>query len=291
MNLIRLEVFVAVCATGSFTRAADQLAVTKSAASQHVATLERELGVQLLHRSTRSLALTDAGAALLEEGRALLAQAQRLTERTRQQAAQLTGLLRLTSAEDTAGRLAGLITEYVRLHPGMQVEYRPSDGLLDLVAEGMDLSLRTTGRRDSSLRAVNIAEFDIWCAASPQYLGERGTPRRLADLQSHAWIAFTPIPHPWTLQTRDGKQSVRMQRTISTSSTAGGRALAVAGAGVFAAPQFALEAEVAAGRLTRVLPKLKLPQVTLYAAWPGRGEPPSKTREFIELAKARLRAG
>jgi DNA-binding transcriptional LysR family regulator len=289
MNLIRLEVFVAVCAAGSFTRAAEQLGITKSAASQHLATLERELGVQLLHRSTRSHTLTDAGAALLEEGRALLEQAQRLTERTRRQAAQLTGLLRLTSAEDTAGWIAGLIAEYVRLHPAMQVEYRPSDRLLDLVAEGMDLSLRTTGRRDSSLRAVNIAQFDIWCVASHQYLAERGTPRRLADLHAHAWIAFTPIPHPWTLRSRDGKQSVRLQRTISTSSTAGGRALAAAGAGIFAAPQFALEVAVATGRLTRVLPTLKLPQVALYAAWPGRGEPPSKTREFIELAKARLR--
>lgn len=289
MNLARLEVFVTVCATRSFTRAADQLAITKSAASQQVATLERELGVQLLHRSTRSLTPTDAGAALLEEGRALLEQAQRLAERTMQQAAQLTGVLRLTSAEDTAGLVAGLIAEYVRLHPGMQVEYRPSDRLLDLVAEGMDLSLRATGRRDSSLRAVNLALFDVWCVASPEYLRERGTPRRLADLAAHAWIAFTPIPHPWTVTTRDGKQSVRMQRSLSTSSTAGGRALAMAGAGIFAAPNFVLETEVAAGRLARILPNLKLPQVSLYAAWPGRGEPPSKTREFIELAKARVR--
>lgn len=288
MNLARLEVFVTVCGTRSFTRAADQLGITKSAASQHVATLERELGVQLLHRSTRSLALTDAGAALLEEARALLEQAQRLTERARQQSAQLTGVLRVTSAEDSAGQVAGLIAEYVRLHPGMQVEYRPSDRLLDLVAEGMDLSLRATGRRDSNLRAVNLATFDVWCVASPEYLRQRGTPRRLADLASHAWIAFTPIPHPWTLRTRDGRQSVRLQRSISTSSTAGGRALAIAGAGVFAAPGFVLESAVESGRLARILPTLKFPQVSLYAAWPGRGEPPAKTREFIELAKARL---
>ena len=82
---------------------------------------------------------------------------------------------------------------------------------------------------------------------------------------------------------------MRLQRKLSTSTTTGGRALALAGAGVFAAPQFALEAEVAAGRLIRLLPTLKLPQVTLYAAWPGHSEPPSKTRAFIELAKARLR--
>src|SRR5688572_6963022 len=112
MNLARLEVFVTVCGTGSFTRAADQLGITKSAASQQVATLERELGVQLLHRSTRSLAPTEAGAALLEEGRALLEQAQRLAERTMRQAAQLTGVLRLTSSEDTAAHVARLIADY-----------------------------------------------------------------------------------------------------------------------------------------------------------------------------------
>jgi DNA-binding transcriptional LysR family regulator len=258
--------------------------MTKSAASQHVAALERELGVQLLLRSTRSLTLTEAGTALRDEARALLEQARRLTERTRQQAAQLTGTLRLTSAEDTANWLAPLVAEYLRRHPGMHVEYRPSDRLLDLVAEGIDLSLRTTGRRDSSLRAVNLAVFDIWCVASPQYLRERGTPRRLADLASHAWIAFTPIPHPWTLRraTRRGAPAAHDQHVqhLWRSRRAGG-------SGLFAAPHYALQPEVDAGRLVRVLPSLKLPQIALYAAWPGQGEPPRKTREFIELAKAR----
>jgi DNA-binding transcriptional LysR family regulator len=290
MNLTRLEAFLTVCELGSFTAAAERLGLTKSAVSQHVGTLERDLGVQLLHRSTRRLAVTEAGTTLLHDGRALLEQARQLSVRTRHQAAQLTGVLRLTSAEDTAPYVAPLIAEYVRLHPGMQVEYRPSDRLLDLVTEGLDLSLRSTLRRDSSLRAVSLAEFDVWCVASPRYLHERGTPKRLEDLAAHTWIAFTLIPHPWTLHTRDGKQSVRLQRTIATTSNAGGRALALAGAGLFAAPSFALEPEVAAGRLVRVLPTVKLLQVTLYVAWPGRGEPPSKTRAFIDLAKAQRRS-
>ena len=289
MNLARLEAFVSICTAGSFTRGAEQIGITKSAASQHVAALERELGVQLLHRSTRQLTLTEAGATLLGEARALLDQAQRLTERTRGQAAQLTGVLRLTSSEDTATLVAPVIADYVRVHPGMQVEYRPGDRLLDLAAEGMDLSIRATGRRDSSLRAAALTTFDVWCVASPAYLHDRGTPRRLEDLASHAWIAFTPLPHPWTLHTRDGKRSVRLQRSISTSSTSGGRALASAGAGVFAAPGFVLEEAVASGQLVRVLPGIALPQVSLYAAWPGRHEPPMKTRAFIELAKAHLR--
>ena len=289
MNLARLEVFVSVCTAGSFTRAAEQLGMTKSATSQHVAALERELGVQLLHRSTRSLTLTETGAALLEDGRALLQQAQRLAERTRLQTAQLSGVLRITSAEITTAWVAPVIAEYARRHPAVRVEYLPSDRLVDLVAEGMDLSLRTTGRRDSSLRAATLAEFEVWCAASPDYLHQRGTPRRLADLARHDWIAFTPIPHPWTLHTRDGQDSVRLQRSLSTSSTGGGRALAMAGAGIFAAPRFALDADIDAGRLVRLLPSVKLPLVTLYAAWPGQHEPPGKTRAFIELAKARLK--
>lgn len=291
MNLARLEVFVTVCSTGSFTRAAEHLAITKSAASQQVAALERELGLQLLHRSTRRLAPTEAGATLLDEGRALLEQARRLAERTRQRTAELGGVLRVTSAEDTASWVAPVIAEYVRRHPGMRVEYLPSDRLLDLAADRIDVSLRTTGRRDSSLRAANLAVFDVWCVASPDYLRTHGTPRRLSELAAHDWIAFTPIPHPWTLQTRDGGESVRLRRRVSTSSSAGGRALAMAGAGIFAAPQFVLDAEVTAGRLVRVLPSARLPQVTLYAAWAGAREPPAKTREFIELAKARLRPG
>lgn len=290
MNLTHLEAFVAVCTAGSFTRAAYHLSITKSAASQHVAALERELGVQLLHRSTRRQTLTESGAALLTEARALLEQAQRVAERTRDPAARLNGVLRLTSSEVMAALVAPVIAEYVHLHPGMQVEYRPSDHLVDLAAEGMDLSVRATGRRDSSLRAAPLATFDVWCVASPDYVRQHGTPRQLTALASHAWIAFTPIPHPWSLRTRDGRQSVHLRRSLSTSTTAGGRALAIAGAGVFAAPSFALETEVATGQLERVLPNLKLPQVSLYAAWPGRHEPPMKTRAFIELAKIRLRS-
>ncbi len=289
MNLDRLAVFVAVCTAGSFTQAAERLAITKSAASQQVATLERELGVQLLLRSTRRLVLTEAGTGLLHDARALLEQAERLAERTRGRSAELSGVLRLTSAEDSAAAVAPVIAAYRRRYPAMVVEYRPSDRLMDLAAEGMDLSLRTTGRRDSSLRAATLATFDIWCVAAPAYLRERGVPTRLADLAGHDWIAFLPLAQPWTLTLRNGRESVRLARSLSTSSTAGGRALARAGAGIFAAPQFALRDGLADGGLVRVLPTLLLPTVTLYAAWPGRLEPPARTRAFIELAKTLLK--
>lgn len=290
-DLSRLRVFIAVAEAGSFTAAADRLAMTKSAVSQGVAALERELGVQLLQRSTRRLAITQAGEALLADGRSLLAQAGQVFERARTSQGELSGLLRITSAEIGVSFVAPLIAEYLTLHPRMRVEYVPTDQLVDLVRDGFDLSLRTTGARDSSLRATGLAELQIWLAASPAYLQARGTPRRVQDLARHEWIAFSQLPSPWSLPLRVGGRAMtmRLHGRVVASTTSAARALALAGVGIVGAPGYVLQADVEAGRLVRLLPNAGLPTVALYAAWPGRIDPPAKTRALIELAKARLR--
>jgi DNA-binding transcriptional LysR family regulator len=291
MDLARLHAFVAVTEAGSFTAAAERLSLTKSAVSQSVAALERELGVQLLQRSTRHLAITQAGEAFLADCRALLAQAGQIVERARARQGELSGLLRVTSSLDAASFVAPLIAEYAQQHPLMRVEYVPTDQLVDLVRENIDLSLRVTGALDSSLRAAGLAEMPVWCVASPAYLAARGTPTRVQELAEHEWIAFSQLATPWSLRVRVGQAdvTVRLRGRLSTSSTSAGRALAIAGAGVMGAPDFTLRADVEAGRLVRLFPKVRLPTVSLYAAWPGRMEPPAKTRALIELAKLRLR--
>ncbi|MGE0315287.1 MAG: LysR substrate-binding domain-containing protein [Lautropia sp.] len=291
MELSRLRIFVAVAEAGSFTAAAQRLALTKSAASQAVAALERELGVQLLQRSTRRLAITEAGHAFLADARELLAHVGRVVEGARARQGELSGLLRITSSIEAAPLVAPLIAEYAAAHPLMRVEYVASDELVDLVRENIDLSVRVTGQRDSSLRAVGLADLDVWCAASPAYLRERGTPTRPQDLVAHDWIAFTRLASPWTLRCRVGRREhvVRLRGRLSATMSYAGRALALAGAGIFGAPDFALRADIEAGRLVRVLPDVQLPALSLYAAWPGRLEPPAKTRALIELAKKRLR--
>lgn len=291
VDLARLRVFVAVAEAGSFTAAAERLALTKSAVSQGLATLERELGVQLVQRSTRRLAITQAGETFLAECRALLDHAGQVIERARARQGELSGLLRITSPADAAVLVAPLIAEYVQSHPLVRVEYLATDQLVDLVQENIDLSLRVTGARDSELRATGLAELQVWCVASPAYLEARGTPRRVEDLALHEWIAFTRLAAPRSLRFRVGRRevAVRVRGRISTSTSSAGRALALAGAGIHGAPDFTLRADVEAGRLVRVLPAARLPPIALYAAWPGRMEPPAKTRAFIELAKARLR--
>ena len=292
MDLAKLRVFVAVAEAGSFTAAAERLAMTKSAVSQGLAALERELGLQLLQRSTRRLAITAAGEDFLAECRALLDHADQVAERARGRQGELSGLLRITSSADAATLVAPLIAEYLQRHPSMRVEYLATDQLVDLVQERVDLSLRMTGARDSALRAAGLAELQVWCVASPDYLKAHGTPRRVEDLAQHDWIAFTRLAAPWSLRFRIGRRelTVRVRGRVSTSTSSAGRALALAGAGLYGAPDFTLQADIESGRLVRVLPEARLPPIALYAAWPGRMEPPAKTRALIELAKSRLRA-
>lgn len=291
MDLARLRIFVAVAEAGSFTAAAERLALTKSAASQAVAALERELGVQLLQRSTRRLAITQAGEAFLADSRALLAHAGEVAERARARQGELSGLLRVTSSIEAASFVAPLLAEYAALHPLMRLEYVPTDEVVDLVQERLDLSLRMSLGRDSGLRAVGLAELEIWCVASPAYLRAHGTPARVEDLAEHEWIAFSRLPSPWSMRFQVGRREVpvRLRGQFSVTMSAGGKALALAGAGVFGAPDFTLRADVEAGRLVRLFPKARLPPVFLQATWPGRIEPPAKTRALIELAKKRLR--
>ena len=197
-----MRLFVAVAEAGSFTAAAERLSMTKSAASQGVAALERELGVQLLQRSTRRLAITSAGETFLADCRALLAHAAQVAERARARQGELSGLLRITSSVDGASFVAPLIAEYAARHPLMRVEYVPTDQLVDLVQENIDVSLRVTGARDSGLRATGLAELQVWCVAAPAYLKARGAPRRVEDLAEHEWIAFSRLASPWTLRFR-----------------------------------------------------------------------------------------
>ncbi len=292
ISLGRLAAFAAVAEAGSFTAAAERLNTTKSAISQAVTLLERELGVQLLQRSTRKLAITEAGATFLADCRALLASADAAMERARTGRAQPSGTLRLTSTQGTAGMVAGWIATYRERYPAMRIDYVPTDRTLDLIAERFDLTIRIGPMADSQLRAVVIEEVEIWTAAARSYLEQRGTPRKPADLARHEWIALSLLPTPWSMELARGgrKMRVRMRGSVSAGSTEAVLRLVTQGVGISAFPATAdLRGDVEAGRLVRLLPGWSARRMFLYAAYPGNIAPPAKTRAFIDLAKEAVR--
>lgn len=293
VSLARLVAFVAVAEAGSFTAAADRLNTTKSAVSQAVAVLERELGAQLLQRSTRKLAITEQGEAFLADCRTLLADAQAAMERARTGRAQPSGTLRLTSPHGVANMVAGWIGTYREHYPAMRVDYVPTDQKLDLIAERFDLSIRIGPMADSSLRAVVLEELELWPVAAPSYLAKHGTPRKPADLSSHEWIALSLLSSPWTIDLHRGERKARVKTrgSITVASNDALLRLVIQGTGMSAFPCTAdLRSEVEAGRLVRLLPGWAMRHMFLYAAYPGNIAPPAKTRTFIDLAKEAARA-
>ena len=292
VSLARLVAFVAVAEAGSFTAAAERLNTTKSAVSQAIAVLERELGAQLLQRSTRKLAITEQGESFLADCRALLADADSVMERARTGRAQPSGTLRLTSTHGTAGLVAGWIATYRERYPTMRVDYVPTDRRLDLIAERFDLTIRIGAMADSSLRAVVLEELDVWTVAAPSYLNRHGTPRKPTDLTRHEWIALSLLPTPWSVDYQRGgrKMRVKTRGSISVASNDALLRLVLQGVGISAFPGTAdLRGEVSSGRLVRLFPGWTTIGMYLYAAYPGNIAPPAKTRAFIDLAKEVVR--
>lgn len=294
MSLGRLAAFTAVAEAGSFTAAAERLNTTKSAVSQAVSLLEHELGVQLLHRSTRKLTITEAGDAFLADCRALLASAEAVVERARSVRAQPSGTLRITSPQGSANLVAVWIAAYRERYPSMRVDYAPSDRKLDLIAERFDLTIRIGPMSDSSLRAVVLEELEIWTVAAPSYLERHDAPRTPMDLAKHEWIALSLLPTPWSMsyQRADRQVRVKLRGSISAASNEAVLHLVAQGAGVSAFPNTAdLRSEVASGRLVRLLSTWRTRRMFLYAAYPGGVVPPAKTRAFIDLAKEMVQRG
>jgi DNA-binding transcriptional LysR family regulator len=292
ISLARLVAFVAVAEAGSFTAAAERLNTTKSAVSQAVAVLERELGVQLLQRSTRKLAITEAGESFLADCRALLAAAEGVMERAHTGRAQPSGTLRLTSTQAMAGMVAGWIATYREHYPAMRVDFVPTDRRLDLIAERFDLTIRIGPMADSSLRAVVLEELELWTVAAPRYLARHGTPRNPTELARHEWIALSLLPTPWSVDFVRGGRKLRVKArgSISVASTEPLLRLVIEGAGISVFPSIAdVRAEVEAGRLVRLFPGWTTRRMFLYAAYPGSIAAPAKTRAFIDLAKEAVR--
>lgn len=292
VNLNRLAIFVALVRAGSFTAAAEQLGITKAMVSQHLLRLERELGVTLIVRSTRRMALTEAGAVFHTDCVQLLEQAQTAIERMGDRRNTPTGTLRLTTSTDYGiAVIAPALADFRRLHPSLQVDLVINDQISDLIAERFDLAIRIGWLRDSSLRAARLGSFRQLVMASPAYLAEHGMPRRPEDLANHPWIAMSALTAPlrWTFTrgTRT-RRIVRMTQAMQANNAAAIRALVLSGAGISVLPDYLVQDDdIQAGRLQVLLAQYRLPEGGIHAVYPDP-QPPAKVRAFIDFMRDRI---
>jgi DNA-binding transcriptional LysR family regulator len=273
MDLNRVSAFVRVVQDGSFTRAARALGLPKSSISRAVTQLEQDLGIRLLHRTTRQLHLTEAGAAFYERASRALGDIDEARAAASDMQAELSGVVRVTAPVDLGvWALAPIIARFVRKHPKIRVDLSLTSRVVDLVGEGVDLAVRAGPLRDSSLIARRVAGLQAVAYASPKYIERRGEPKTVKELASHDCVLFqaTNGKTTWNLAREDGSSmSVDVTGPVSSDDLSFVRKAVMAGCGVGIVPSFLCVRAEARQLLVRVLPEWSLNGAVVHLVYPS----------------------
>jgi DNA-binding transcriptional LysR family regulator len=284
-----LAAFVRTIETGSFSDAARLLGASPSAVSKSVARLEARLGVRLIQRSTRTLALTAEGALYFERVAPLI-QALADAEQALRTPDDVSGLLRVAAPSDLGRTVfAGWAERFARAHPRLKVELGIADRQVDLIREGYDVAIRVGALLDNRLTARRLTTLQPVLVAAPAYLARRGQPAERADLAEHACLRYlTPAgPFPWTWA--DGSSLVP-DGPFDTNDGVVLRQAALAGAGIAQLARIAVADDLAAGRLDIVLPHLPMPGLEVHALHAYGRQAPQRVRLFIAFLQQQFAA-
>jgi DNA-binding transcriptional LysR family regulator len=295
-RLHAMHTFVRVVESGSFSAVAREQASTQSAVSKQVAALERHLGARLLARTTRSLSLTEEGERYVEQARRIVAEVAEAESGVRRARAMLSGLLRIT-ASVAFGEcvLMPIVRSFLAAHPGVNVDLRLSDGFTDLVEQGVDVALRIGELADSNLVARRVGSTQRGAFASRAYLATRPArqrkPRVPADLLQHDCIVYTELStrNVWRFATVDGSTvTVRVQGRVTTNSSEGVRAAALAGLGVCYAPGWFFTDALARGDIVPLLSQWRAPPLPIHLLTTPERRGAAKVRAFGDHVAAAL---
>jgi DNA-binding transcriptional LysR family regulator len=287
-----LALFAQVVQHRSFSAAARQAGIAKSAVSRRIADLERALGVRLLQRTTRTLHPTDEGLRVYAHAAALLAAGTAVQEEAGKGSAEVRGVLRVNAPIFFAQtRLGTVIAEYLVLHPQAEVELTTDDRILDVVAGGYDVMLRIGRLKDSSLVARKLASERLVVVGSPEYLARHGEPTEPEQLVDHECLHYSLIPRTDEWRFRRGGRPIVLH-TRGRFSSASGRTLvdaALAGVGLLVIPFSGVAEEVRTGRLKPVLEGARRAEIGIYAITAHRTHAPSRVTAFLQLLTTRFR--
>lgn len=257
MDLNRAATFVKVVETGGFTRAAEAAGLPPSSISRSVAKLEEELGVVLLERTTRRVALTEAGRAFFERAREALAGLEEANSLALDAALEAHGLVRIALPVELGTMAGAMFAEFLLAHPRIRIETTFTNRGAELVGDLVDLAMVAGKLPDSSLVTRRLGDSASRLFASPAYVERRGTPRTVADLAKHDGIFTRAVAGEgrWELTGPRGADHVHAPARIVADHTSFMFDAAKAGLGIALLPGFMGDPEVAAGRLVALLPK------------------------------------
>jgi DNA-binding transcriptional LysR family regulator len=286
------RVFVRVAETESFSLAAKQLGLGQPAVSKQISTLEEQLGARLLHRTTRSLTLTDEGREFLGHARHAVAATDFALERVQRVKGKASGLLRL-SCQTGFGRMAVVprLPAFLEHFPDLDIELYLRDSWPNLVEQGIDLRIHVGEVEDETVIAQLIGHKPIWLFASRAYVEKHGTPLTPGDLVNHQIVRFSGAngKQRWEFS-RDGKtQTLDLKPRVSINNLDALCEAISAGVGISSGPVWWFENAPAQDALVRLLPDYDMGVVPLYAVYTSRRFVPQKVRIFIDYLKEEYR--
>lgn len=271
-------------------RAADAIGASKTAVSRSVIALEQRLGARLFQRSTRRVALTPAGTQYLARCKQLMQALDEADALVGQEAQEASGLLRVQAPMSFGTlHLAPLWPQLLQRHPGLRLQVRLSDELLDLADEPFDLAIRISERQPLSLIGRRLATTRLLACAAPAYLARHGEPMHPDELAGHAVIGYSYATDgdTWHFEGDDGPVAVRTAARLSANNGETCLAAARAGLGIVLQPRFLLAGSLQRGELVPVLRRYRLRAIGIHAVYPSRRQLPMKVRATIDfLAQA-----
>lgn len=291
-TLDSMRMFVAVTDLGSFTAAGERLGLSKNLISKGVADLESRLGARLLHRTTRSLSLTDAGQRYLGRCKQLLSELEVLEDSVNADETRLRGTLRIT-VPATFGELyvVPAATEFARLHPDITIDLRLNDRFVDIVSEGFDLGVRIGHLSDSSLVARKLGSTEIWVVGSPNFVAKNGEPTSPADLHRFNCVRDTNFRagNAWHFVMDGAPQDVAVHGPILVNSARSGRDIALCGLALAYCPDYIVRSDVEAGHLKRIMPHVPTLELPIHAIYSNSRHLPARVRAFVTFLGERMK--
>jgi len=292
LDLNQVRTFVRIVQLGSFTKAAEHLRQPKSRVSRRLASLESNLGVQLIYRTTRQFQLTEMGRFYYQRCQGLIEGLETVTAEMTEANSEVSGLIKITASDDMGSRYLGpLLDEFMRLYPRVRFEVFLTQSFVDLVKESIDVALRIGVMKDSSLRARKVGSMKAIFVAAPGFL-ERY--RHSDNLEEFSKLPFLTLGQPGKIVVYKGPEG-KTKLTLNTKSIFISNnptmllEMALLGKGLGFIPEFLCLEHIKSGRLVHVLPALRGVEIPLNLVTPEQKEVSLKVKKFTEFAAKKLK--
>ncbi|WP_160060556.1 LysR family transcriptional regulator [Psychromonas sp. L1A2] len=285
-QLKSMVVFAQVIEQGNLSAAAKHVGLSRAVVSYHIKKLETQLGIKLLNRSTRSIALTEAGSQYYERCKVIVEQALAANQQIENLKNNPTGLIKIACPVSVGlHTIVPALNSFRQLYPNIQLEINLSDEVVNIIKDGFDIAIRGAALADSSLQATKLSTLSTCLCASPEYLLKYGRPNTPAQLASHDWVVYKLAASVLELKKGNRSYSVKLKGNISTNNAAARTAFVEGGHGLGRIPTYDAAPKIKTGSLVQLLDDYQLNDIDVYAVFPPGAAESKKLRLLIDYLK------